>query len=365
MKGFALYRKLREGLKKFYPVEPTGNVARRLNILTSFVYGIIQSNRVNVPDVARQLPNAGKEHSRIKQLTRWLMNEHITLDVYFLPFIEIVLQSLAGQSLVLVIDGSTVGRGCVSLMVSVVYKGRSLPLLWLIREGKKGHFPEAMHIELIQSVQQLIPADCDVIVLGDGEFDGTEWLSTIEEFNWRYACRTAENSVFYEGEERFHIRDVCPERGEYVGIERVRFTDKHYGPVTAVAWWGEGNKEPLYLVSNCPTAGEACYWYKKRFRIETLFSDHKSRGFNLHKSHLSNPERLKRLMIATSLAYIWLIYLAEYAIEKGWHTLIDRTERRDLSLFQLGMRMLERLLREKNKPIPEFCLSMPSNALNE
>ena len=364
MKGFALYRRLREGLKKFYPVEPTGNAARRLNTLTTFVYGVIQSNRVNLPDVARQSPNAGMEHSRIKQLKRWLMNEHITLDAYFLPFIEVVLESLAGQSLVLVIDGSAVGRGCVSLMVSVVYKGRALPLLWLIREGKKGHFPEAMHIELIQAVRELIPSNSDVIVLGDGEFDGVEWLKTIEGFGWRYVCRTAENSVFYEDDERFHIRDVCPEKGERIGIESVRFTDKQYGPVTAVAWWGIDCKEPIYLVSNCTTAGEASHWYKKRFRIETLFSDQKSRGFNLHKSHLSDPERLKRLMIATSLAYIWLIYLAEYAIEKGWHKFIDRTDRRDLSLFQLGMRMLERLLRE-NKPLPEFCLAMPGNALIE
>ena len=362
MKGVSLYRKLREGLKKFYPVEPTGNAARRLNTLTAFVYGIIQSGRVNLPDVARQLPNAGKEHSKIKQLTRWLASKHITLDVHFLPFIDVVLQSFAGQSLVVAIDGSAVGRGCVSLMVSVVYKGRALPLLWLTRKGKKGHFPEAMHIELIQALQQLVPADCDVIVLGDGEFDGTEWLSTIEGFGWHYACRTAENSVFYEDDERFHIRDVCPERGERIGIEGVHFTDKQYGPVTAVAWWGKDYKEPIYLVSNCSTAGEACHWYKKRFRIETLFSDYKSRGFNLHKSHLSDPERLNRLMMAASLAYIWLVYLGEYAIEKGWHKLIDRTERRDLSLFQLGIRMLERLLRE-NKPLPEFCLAMPGNAL--
>lgn len=362
MKGFLLYRKLREGLKKFYPVEPIGNAARRLNTLTAFVYGIIQSGHVSLPEVARQLPNAGKEHSRIKQLTRWLANEHITFDIHFLPFIDVVLQSLVKQSLVLVIDGSAVGRGCVSLMVSMVYKGRALPLLWLTRKGKKGHFPEATHIELIQAVQQLIPASSDVIVLGDGEFDGVEWLNTIEEYGWRYVCRTAENSIFYEGDERFHIRDVCPKRGERIGIEGVSFTDKQYSPVTAVAWWGMDYKEPLYLVTNCETAGEACHWYKKRFRIETLFSDYKSRGFNLHKSHLSDPERLNRLMMAVSLAYIWLIYLAEYSIEKGWNKLLDRTERNDLSLFQLGIRMLERLLRE-NKRLPEFRLAMPSKAL--
>jgi hypothetical protein len=42
-------------------------------------------------------------------------------------------------------------------MVSVIYKGRALPLLWITRKGKKGHFPENMHIDLIQAVQEIIP----------------------------------------------------------------------------------------------------------------------------------------------------------------------------------------------------------------
>ncbi|MFY9944069.1 MAG: hypothetical protein WAK57_17985 [Desulfobacterales bacterium] len=40
-----------------------------------------------------------------------------------------------------------------------------------------------------------------------------------------------------------------------------------------------------------------------RFTIETFFSDQKSRGFNIDKSHLSCPQRLTRLMYASCLAY--------------------------------------------------------------
>ena len=149
MKGHRLYRQIRESLKKLYPVEPTGNLARHLNTLTGFICGIIQSNRVNLPAVASELPNVGKEQSRVAQLKRWLTNKNVNIESYFLPFIEPLLRCLANNQLVLVIDGSTVGRECVTLMVSVVYKGRALPLLWVTRKGKKGHFPEAMHIDLI------------------------------------------------------------------------------------------------------------------------------------------------------------------------------------------------------------------------
>ena len=105
IKRLPLYRHLRESLKKLYPVEPTGNSARHLNTLVGFVYGIIQSHRVNLPAIAEELPNVGKEQSRIAQLKRWLSNDNIGVDMYFLPFISLLLQSLANQTLLLVIDG--------------------------------------------------------------------------------------------------------------------------------------------------------------------------------------------------------------------------------------------------------------------
>ncbi|MGB8719516.1 MAG: hypothetical protein WCD46_09420, partial [Desulfobacterales bacterium] len=43
-----------------------------------------------------------------------------------------------------------------------------------------------------------------------------------------------------------------------------------------------------------------------RVPIETFFSDQKSRGFNIDKSHLSCPQRLTRLMYASCLAYLWI-----------------------------------------------------------
>jgi hypothetical protein len=45
-----------------------------------------------------------------------------------------------------------------------------------------------------------------------------------------------------------------------------------------------------------------------RFTIETFFSDQKSRGFNIDKSDLSSPQRLTRLMYASCLAYLWIIF---------------------------------------------------------
>src|SRR5687767_814379 len=81
-------------------------------------------------------------------------------------------------------------------------------------------------------------------------------------------------------------------------------------------------------------AEEAIRYYQKRFRIETFFSDQKSRGFNIQKSHLEDPQRLSRLLIALCLAYIWLVYLGVLCKTEGWQSIIHRKSRCDLSLFQ-------------------------------
>ena len=113
------------------------------------------------------------------------------------------------------------------------------------------------------------------------------------------------------------------------------------------------NEEPIYLVTNMKSAALACEYYSKKFRIETFFSDQKSRGFSIDKSHLSNPDRLSRLMMAACLAYIWIIFLGAMAMHKGFNKIIHRTDRCDLSLFQLGLRLLDYFL-DHDIPIPVY-----------
>jgi hypothetical protein len=89
----------------------------------------------------------------------------------------------------------------------------------------------------------------------------------------------------------------------------------------------------------------------QRFRIETMFSDFKGRGFQLQKSGLVDPVRVSRLLIAVSLAYVWVIALGVYALKTEWNKIVHRTDRCGLSLFELGKRLLKRHLKN-NKALP-------------
>ena len=52
--------------------------------------------------------------------------------------------------------------------------------------------------------------------------------------------------------------------------------------------------------------------------------------------------RLSRLTLAVALLYNWLISVGGRTIRDGLRHLVDRIDRRDLSIFQIGLRFIER-----------------------
>ena len=346
------HRAIKKAIKQLYPEEPRGNLARHLETLVNMVTGIVLGKSCQLPKMASKIPGTVHPDSRTKQMSRWVKNDDITFDLYFLPFVQPLLTHLAAvRPLVLIMDGSAVARGCVTLMVSLIYGHRAIPLAWLVIAGKKGHFPVTAHVALLREVKALVPETATVVFLGDGEFDGPALQAELALCGWDYACRTAKNIQIRVDGQWLSLEDLKVKRGQREFRKGVLFTEDAYGPVMVIAWWAAPYDEPIYLVSNMRSVETACTWYRKRAHIETFFSDQKSRGFQLDKSHLSDPARVMRLMLAACFAYLWIVYLGTVAHDDGWTPKIHRQHRCDLSLFQLGLRLLDHLLKN-NLPLP-------------
>ena len=350
------YAAIKQGLMQFFQPQPTGHRERHLNTLVAIICGLVGGQSAHLPSIADHAPSGGADQeSVIARFRRWLKHEATTVDGWFLPVAEALLATLAQQPLTLVLDGSVVGRRCVALMLSVVYQGRALPLAWVVVKGKKGHFPQATHCALLTQIQALIPADAEVTVLGDGEFDGTAFQAALRQLHWQYVCRTAPNILMTVYGKQRPIGNMAPERGEVLAVRPAWITAEEYGPVSILAIWEATYDAPIYLVTNMMDLTAALAVYRKRAHIETFFSDQKSRGFHIHNSHLSDPQRLTRLLIASCLAYLWLVYLGVCALRDDWLKRLHRQDRCDLSLFRLGLRLLARCLKEDHR-IPEGFL---------
>ena len=87
-------------------------MAQHVTTLAAFISGIVGSKSSQLPSIATKIADQAKAESRVKRLSRWLDNEHIKEEIYFLPYAEILLTCLALETLVWVMDVSGVGRGC-------------------------------------------------------------------------------------------------------------------------------------------------------------------------------------------------------------------------------------------------------------
>jgi hypothetical protein len=342
--SYRCFNMIFSSLKSIFPSAPSGNLLRHLKSTAFLINGIIRSNRCNLPDVAAKCADARKPASREKSFYRLLKNPNFTYDTFYLPFAQALLHAVNTKYLAIVFDGSVVGNGCIALVAGLVYRNRSLPLCWLVRKGCKGHMEQEFHIELWQQLLTIVPADKTIIFFGDGEFDGSKFLHNISKNKHVFVARTAENRKMTTRDDIFKIRDLDVGAEEFIWVPKAKpFADSSFS-CHAVVWWNRDYKEPIYLFTNLQPIEEALYWYKKRFTIETFFSDQKSRGFHIHKSHIAKPQRLQRLLIAAAVAYLFVIYFGIYATLHDFYKTIHRTERCDLSMFKLGQRFIDYLL---------------------
>lgn len=336
---------------------PVGRRRQRIQVLAGYISGIVGSQSTHGREAAKHSGLDAKVPSREKRLVRWYQNEQVSHETEYLPYLEEMLAEFSDETLSIAIDGSEIGRGCMVLLVSLLFNKRAIPLVWSVFDRPKGHASAGQHIELLEQVRTMVPADCEVIFLGDGEFDSVELQHHIESLEqWQYVCRTAKNTQIFHDGEWLTPADIalCPD--SCLTLENVLFTAQAYGPVQVVLQWDAAHADPLYLVSSLEVGAEAYCWYRQRMRIETFFSDQKSRGFHLHKSHIDSPERLSRLLIAACLAYIWILVLGTHAHLRKLVPTLHRSGRCDLSLFQLGLDYLHYLLEGKLSIIVHFRL---------
>lgn len=335
------YNAIKLGLLQFFPTKPTGRQAQYLNVLVALVSGLVGGRNAHLSTIASKVPTRVKRESQIKQFSRFLQNEKVDQATFYAPFARALLASLCNAPLVLAIDATALGQGCVALMLNVVWQGRALPIGYVVVKGTKGHLAELVPLALLNTARELVPPHAQVVLLGDGEFDGKAFLTQVHSFGWHYVCRTAKNSWLWLGDDQTNFAGLALLPGSFVQIGATVFTKTEYGPVLALGYWRKGCAQPHYLVTNFELGQAAVWYYRKRFRIETFFSDCKSRGFRLERSHLACPARLERLLLAACLAYLWLVYLGSVAVIEGWASRIHRTDRVDLSLFSLGLALLD------------------------
>jgi hypothetical protein len=320
------------------------------------VSGLIASQHVSLGKIADYQPGKIYSLSQVKKNERWLDNGLIDAETYFIPLIINILYNviLQEKELIFIIDGSVVGKGCQTLMLSVLWKKKAIPIVWKTIQAPKGHFPESDHLlllKLLEGILKPLPA-VRCVMLGDGEYDGSQWIQQLQIMQFEYVLRTAKDTLLTnQNRETFQPKklDVGDSSCLYISDCQLSSQVKtHF-----VLWHEKAFKDPICLLTNQEIGQMAIGYYRKRFKIETLFKDFKSEGFNLHKSKMTDPERLNRLIIVCALAYLWLIGMGVAIFtKKSWLKRVYKVQKDTLNLFTHGKRLYKYLIKN-NLTIPD------------
>lgn len=362
---------VKKWLIKHQPTPVRGNALRRLTTLACMISALTRSTRASLQSIGTHMEDSADLESRIKRAKRWLNNKWTDIDTHFVPYIIPIIRSLSktGQ-LTLAIDGSTIGKDCMALMISIIWRRRAIPICWLVRSAPKGHFPQDMHVALINQVAQLIDSiidcPCKVTLLGDGEFDGNDLQQACLGHDWDYVLKTSKNLLIADNpemENKNRFDDLLPTLGtNHLFLPNMYITKQGYGLVNLVYWHDKRYQNPLYLLTNLEYAPMVKSFYRKRYLIETLFGDIKSRGFNIAKTKISTPLTITHLLIVACLAFIQAV-LFEFEARRSRHlSRFCRKDRiNDLSVFQLGFRGLIFYIKH-NLPISfQFSKNFPDS----
>ena len=244
----------------------------------------------------------------------------------------------------LLVDGTKVGFAHQLLMVSLAYRRRSVPIAWTWIKHVRGHSTGHKQLALLAYVRTLIPSTATVFLVGDTEFGPVKVLKELDCWHWYYVLRQKSNtSVWLNAESGWNAFGSYIQRsGQSFWLEKAYLTRSEIYQVHLIVHWKVGEKEPWCLATNIPDKAIALRFYKRRMWIEEMFGDMKKHGFDLECSMLHTFLRLSRLTLAVAILYVWMIATGTRIIHQGQRHLVDRKDRRDLSIFQIGLRFIER-----------------------
>lgn len=318
----------------------------RIRTMAWLQSGIFHSRSVQLTRIASTIPGRAKKLSIADRLRGLLNNGHIRVRAWYRAVAESLLQAAAqsGAPIRLVLDGSKVGSGHQLLMVALTFRRRAIPIAWTWVRCQRGHSSGKKQCALLAYVQQLVLSGANVLVIGDSEF--APLLPLRERWHWSYAIRQKGRYLWRHAEtDTWHRCDsLVTTPGQQRWVTGIHLTKAQQVRCNLFALWQPGHADPWLIATNLPTAAQTRRHYTRRMWIEALFGDFKRHGFDLESSRLKHFLRLSRLTLAVALLYVMLCTFGSQPIKNGNRGLVDRPDRRDLSIFRIGCDMLARCL---------------------
>jgi hypothetical protein len=322
-----------------------------------FVVGVIEAEKCQLAKVGKKLKGWGKAESVERRLQRLLNNGHIEVEACQRAWIRWVMGQVEGERTVVLVDEVKLSTHLSTMMVSLAYRKRAIPLTWRSYQAK--HYPAEGQVQLIAGLLEQVAAELPGGMLPLVEVDrglGTspDLVRVVERLGWTYLFRVQGITHVQLPDGRDCQVQTLTTRGHRFSSPAHFFKDDGFnlhGQVHVI--WQSCYDEPWCLLTNDPTLSGGEYAW--RSWQEQSFKDLKSGGFHWDDSHGWKPSHADRLLLVLAIAYAFLLSLGTAVLLAPAHLRrsIARGSRCRLGVFRLGLRFLNELLR-LHRPVDFF-----------
>lgn len=277
------------------------------------VGAMIEGQTPSTVELANLLPlETERQDMREQWLRRLLKTPLLNGAVIMEPFArrELAEAGKNGQTILLSLDQTDLGNRMALLMVGLCIGGRALPLAWLAEAGAANIGFEAQK-QLLERVLTWIPAGAKVLLLADRFYPSHGLFEWLHARQWQYRLRLKGNVLADPGYgDEVTIGDLAQGVTERY-LPKVRLFA--HGVMTNLGILHEaGHPEAWIIAMDCPPTRAAVLDYGARWGIEPMFSDFKSRGFELEDSQLEHADRLERLVLIMALSMHWCVHVGRH-----------------------------------------------------
>jgi Transposase DDE domain len=320
--------------------------ARHLQTLAWMVVGVIQAECVKltawVPFVQGRAQYAQSTQRRFR---RWLANRRIEVAPLYGPLIAQALREWGTHTLYLALDTSMLWNQYCLIRLSVVYRGRAVPVAWEVIEHGSSSVTHAAYAALLDALPPLMPAGIKVVFLADRGFADTELLAHLRRLGWHFRIRIkATFSVGRFSQPACKVEDFALAPGRALFLHTVTITAEQFGPVSLALARHSSTGEYWYIVSDEPTNVQTFGEYGRRFDIEENFLDDKSNGFQLESSLVREADALTRLCFVVAVATLYLVAQGTQVIAQQKRRWVDPHWLRGNSYLRIGWQWVKTAL---------------------
>jgi hypothetical protein len=274
----------------------------RLDCLAQILQALFTVRTVNLTQIAAAFKTSAKEESSYRRICRFFTG--FSFDIGTIIVLVLRLFPLEEKH-VLILDRTNWkwGKSPINILVlSVAYLGISIPIFWVVL-NLEGNSCVNDRVAILKQAIQRLGVEKIKVLLADREFVGTDWFEFLIESKIPFVIRIKQNSQL-KTEEGLTVSAGMLRK--YLGRKKV----VNY-PVTL---WGhllyvsverrKGAQEQMIVVSNFEFENPLAL-YRRRWEIETLFGCLKGRGFQMEDTHMTDGDKIEKLMFVLVIGFCW------------------------------------------------------------